>query len=77
MGPGMANFREIARDLLARGAALQVPGPAELGDLATALLGDPARRAALSAAAIQWRGENRGGVERTLESLRGELAGSP
>jgi 3-deoxy-D-manno-octulosonic-acid transferase len=42
MGPGMGNFREIARDLLGRGAARQVADAADLGGQAAGLLADPA-----------------------------------
>jgi 3-deoxy-D-manno-octulosonic-acid transferase len=73
-GPGMANFRSIERDLLARGAAVAVRDPADLADKAASLLLDGARRDAISAAAAAWRLENRGGVERTLAAIRSELA---
>ena len=72
-GPGMANFRSIELDLLARGAALAVRDAADLADQAGALLMDGARRRALSEAAAGWRRENAGGVERTLSAIRAEL----
>lgn len=72
-GPGMGNFRPIARDLLARGAAVEVADPAALAARVTALLGDAAARAQLAAAAGQWRRENAGAVARTLAVLREEL----
>jgi 3-deoxy-D-manno-octulosonic-acid transferase len=72
-GPGMANFRSIELDLLARGAALAVRDAADLADQAGALLLDGARRRALSEAAAGWRRENAGGVERTLSAIRAEL----
>jgi 3-deoxy-D-manno-octulosonic-acid transferase len=74
LGPGMGNFRLIARDLLARGAAREV---AEAGALAAAveeLLRDPARRAELAAAAGRWRRENAGAVERTLAIIREQIS---
>jgi 3-deoxy-D-manno-octulosonic-acid transferase len=74
MGPGMGNFREIAADLLSRGAARTVAGAADLEAQAARLLCDPALRASLSAAATQWQRDTGGGVRRTLEALRGELA---
>jgi 3-deoxy-D-manno-octulosonic-acid transferase len=73
-GPGMSNFRQIERDLLARGCALSVPGPAELADLAAGLLRDPDRRSALSGSLAAWSQANRGGVGRTLEAIRDELS---
>ncbi len=76
-GPGMSNFRLIARDLVARGAAREVADPAALVADAQELLRDATRREALAAAAGQWRRENGGAVERTLKVIREELAGLP
>jgi 3-deoxy-D-manno-octulosonic-acid transferase len=73
-GPGMGNFRSIALDLLGRGAARRVADAADLSGQASALLGDPAQRALLSAAAAAWQRDNGGAVERTLAAIRGELA---
>lgn len=73
-GPGMGNFREIAGDLVRRGAALVVTDAGELARRATELLRDPARRAQLSAAAAVWHRDNAGAVQRTLEIVRSELA---
>ena len=73
-GPGMGNFRAIARDLLERGAARGVAGAADLELQACALLRDPAARARLSAAAAAWQGDNGGAVDRTLAAIRDELA---
>lgn len=75
LGPGMANFREIERDLSARGAARTVGNPEGLAEAAGALLGDRAARDALSQAALGWRRDTGGGVGRTLEAVRAELAG--
>jgi 3-deoxy-D-manno-octulosonic-acid transferase len=72
-GPGMSNFRAIARDLLARGAAREVRDAKALSDAVCELLGDDAARARLAAAAGQWRQENAGAVDRTLAVLREEL----
>jgi 3-deoxy-D-manno-octulosonic-acid transferase len=74
LGPGMGNFRELAHDLLARGAAVEIPDAAALGSVAAELLRDTGRRAALAQAAAQWRRDNSGAVERTLAVLRAELA---
>ncbi len=73
-GPGMANFRSIEGDLLARGAARRVSDAAELAGLAAVLLLDKGERDALAAAAAGWRRDNGGGVARTLSALREELA---
>lgn len=73
-GPGMANFRVIARDLVARGAALEVVDAAGLALASGKLLQDAAARAKLAAAAAAWRQENAGAVERTLEHIHAELA---
>ena len=73
-GPGMSNFRLIARELLARGAAREVQDPAGLGVACEELLRDPAQRAALAAAAGKWREENAGAVGKTLTVIRSELS---
>jgi len=74
LGPGMGNFRSIARELVGVGAAWAVVDAADLASRASELLGDPARRALLSAAAASWQGENGGAVDRTLAAVREELA---
>jgi 3-deoxy-D-manno-octulosonic-acid transferase len=73
-GPGMANFRAIADDLLARGAARRVTAAAELSDELFALLSDAGKREALARAAAVWRRENAGATARTLAVIRQELA---
>jgi len=73
-GPGMGNFRLIARDLISRGAAIEVADAAALGARAAELLPDASRRAELAAAAGQWHRENAGAVDRTLTVIRAELA---
>jgi 3-deoxy-D-manno-octulosonic-acid transferase len=69
-GPGMANFRQIARELPACGGAQVVQNEAELAAVCTALLRDDAKRAAMAAAARAWQQANQGAVARTLEILR-------
>jgi len=76
-GPGMGNFRLIARDLLQRGAALEVADPAALAAAVVDLLGSPPRRAGLAAAAAAWHGENGGALGRTLAAIHEELARRP
>ncbi len=73
-GPGMGNFRLIARDLLARGAAREVADAAGLATAAAELLGEAAPRGQLAAAAAAWHRANAGAVERTLAVIRAELA---
>jgi 3-deoxy-D-manno-octulosonic-acid transferase len=73
-GPGMSNFRLIARDLVARGAAREVHSAAALAHQADVLLREPAERARLAAAAAQWHRDNAGAVSRTLDVIRGEIA---
>jgi 3-deoxy-D-manno-octulosonic-acid transferase len=72
-GPGMSNFRILARDLVARGAAREVADATALVSTAEELLRDASQRAALATAAAQWRRENAGAVERTLAVVRTEL----
>lgn len=74
LGPGMANFRAIAGDLRARGAAREVRDAAELASAAAELFREPARRANMSSAAGRWHGENSGAVARTLALIRAEMA---
>ena len=73
-GPGMGNFRVIARDLVKRGAAHQVADAAALAAEVQDLFRDAARRESLAAAAAGWQRENSGAVARTLQVIRGELA---
>jgi 3-deoxy-D-manno-octulosonic-acid transferase len=72
-GPGMGNFRPIARDLVARGAAQVVTDPAALTIACRQLLRDSDHRRQLAAAAAQWRHENAGAIERTRAVIRAEI----
>jgi 3-deoxy-D-manno-octulosonic-acid transferase len=76
-GPGMGNFRNIARDLAARGAAREVADAAALVAEAPELLREKAGREALATAAAAWHRENAGAVARTLTVVREELAALP
>jgi len=76
-GPGMGNFRNIARDLLAGGAAVEVADAAALLAQGPELLRDEGRRAALAAAASAWHRQNSGAIARTLTVVREELAALP
>ena len=73
-GPGMTNFRPIARDLLARGVAEEVKNGGELGEKMANLLRNSAVREKRAEAAAQWRSENVGAVNRTLAVIRHELS---
>ena len=73
-GPGMANFRVIANDLLARGAAQEVGDAAALVAVSEGLLRDADARQVLAVAAAAWREENAGAVDRTLAVIRTEIA---
>lgn len=75
LGPGMGNFRPIARDLVARGAAREVADPAALAGAARELLADPAVRGALAVAAERWHRENAGAAARTAAEIHGALTG--
>lgn len=77
MGPGMTNFRAIAGDLLACGAAASVADPRALTGELSLIVRDPVRRAAMAAASAGWRRENGGALERTLEAIRGMLEAIP
>jgi 3-deoxy-D-manno-octulosonic-acid transferase len=72
-GPGMGNFRAIARDLLERHAAIQVPDATALVPTVVDLLRDASRRASLAAAAHEWRRDNAGAVGRTRDAIMSEL----
>jgi len=72
-GPGMANFRPIARDIVDVGAARTVADGAELSAAATELLQSPEKRASMAAAAAQWHRANQGAVTRSLAVLDEEL----
>ena len=76
-GPGMSNFRLLASDLVARGAAREVATPSALATEAQELLRDATRREALAAAAAQWHRDNAGALERTLGVIRETLATLP
>jgi len=72
-GPGMGNFREIARELVRLGAARQVADADGLTLAIGELLAKPAARDALAAAAATWHRRNRGAVDRTLAVIYSEL----
>jgi 3-deoxy-D-manno-octulosonic-acid transferase len=73
-GPRMSNFREIAAELRAEGAAHEVADEAALIMEVHTLLQDAPRREAMAAAAGRWHRRNAGAVARTVELIREELA---
>ena len=77
LGPGMGNFREIATDLVARGAARVVADPADLADALDDLLRNPHRREVMAQAATTWHRDNTGAIARTLAVIRQELPPAP
>jgi 3-deoxy-D-manno-octulosonic-acid transferase len=72
-GPGMSNFRMIARDLMSRGAARQVSDDQTLATEVQLLMRDANQREQLAAAAARWHRENAGAVARTVGVIREEL----
>ena len=67
-GPHMENFADVAREFVARGAAVQVRDAAELEETLAGLMRDGARRARLGAAARALVDANRGAARRTLDA---------
>ena len=67
-GPHMENFADVAREFVARGAAVQVRDAAELEETLAGLMRDGARRARLGAAAHALVDANRGAARRTLDA---------
>lgn len=72
-GRGMSNFRDIARDLVKRGAAREVGDATQLAELTLQLLQNDAQRETLSLAATAWHRENSGALSRTLDVVRAEM----
>lgn len=73
-GPGMRNFKVIAEELVAEGAARPVADAAALAGAVVELLRDAPQRDALAAAAQKWHRANAGAVQRTLAIIGEELA---
>lgn len=69
-GPGMSNFRTIARELVEVGAAQVVASPLELETVATALLLDSNLRETMGRAGLQWFSLNQGALERTIRPIQ-------
>ena len=73
-GPEMSNFRVIARDMRAVGAARTVTDAVSLRETVLALWTDAEERARMAAAAQSWRAANQGALGRTLAFIRARLA---
>ena len=77
VGPDNSNGEEIARLLIARGAAEVVHDAAELGTRVTVLLGDSAARERMGAAGRASVDSNRGALEKLLSLIEPLLEGTP
>ena len=77
VGPDNSNGEEIARLLIARGAAEVVHDAGELGTRVTALLGDSAARERMGAAGRASVDSNRGALEKLLSLIEPLLDGTP
>ena len=69
VGPHMENFADVARELVARGAAIQVRDADGLAETLAELMRDGERRSRLGAAARAVVDANRGATRRTLEAV--------
>lgn len=74
-GPNMQNFTDIARNFVARKAAIQVNNATELETAVAELLADENRRLALGASALQVVRENLGAMGRTADMILENLKG--
>ena len=69
-GPGMANFRDIARSLLNADIATQVEDEEALRITVEELCADPEKRQAKGRNAQAWLVANQGATQRTLEAIQ-------
>jgi 3-deoxy-D-manno-octulosonic-acid transferase len=68
-GPSMENFREMAGQFLAAGAAIQVSSSEDLGEAWGGLIREPERAAHMGALARALVDRNRGATERDLQYI--------
>lgn len=68
-GPHMDNFRDMARDFLDRGAALQVSGTNDLAEQLDRLLSEPALSESMSVSASRLLEANRGATSLALKAI--------
>jgi 3-deoxy-D-manno-octulosonic-acid transferase len=71
VGPHTFNFREVAEQAIAAGAARRVEDAASLARAVESLLGDPALREAMGEAGAAFARSHRGATARTIERLPG------
>jgi 3-deoxy-D-manno-octulosonic-acid transferase len=69
-GPDMSNFTEIAADLKAQGAAMEISEPCQLGDAVSTLLSDGAQVVSMTNAGQRFISASR----RTLDQILDDLA---
>ncbi len=74
IGPGMSNFRTIANELVARGAARTVADPGALAREVVLLLSDREAATAMARQAALWHRENQGALLRSMIEIRSLLA---
>lgn len=70
IGPHTFNFSLVSEDALDAGAALRVADAQAMLRAALDLLGDPARRSAMSANALAFAAQHRGAAQRTMALLQ-------
>lgn len=75
-GPNMQNFEPIARAFVAAQGALQVKSEAELEAAIAALLNNPDSASAMGRNALAVVRQNLGGIERTVEMIVANMAGT-
>lgn len=75
-GPRLTNFRAIAGELLAAGAARSVESAIELDEVLGELMRAPATRGAMGEAAQTWQRRNQGALARTISLIRSEISRS-
>jgi 3-deoxy-D-manno-octulosonic-acid transferase len=68
-GPHTANFARLAGEMTDCGGLRPVGGPADLTAVVDDLLGDPAQRRSLAAAAARYAAGEAGALDRTMELL--------
>jgi len=76
VGPHMFNFADATRKALAADAALEVPDVGALIETLRDLLEDPARRAEMGKAALEFHAAHRGAADRLWQWLAPKLAAS-
>jgi 3-deoxy-D-manno-octulosonic-acid transferase len=72
-GPNMQNFEAIAKLLVERGGALQVPDVAQLEHAFAKILSDPAGAVKIGTNAQTGVKENLGSIDRTVEMILAQL----